>query len=244
MSKPKRSNSTLPKSTGFGVLKANVGIKTDAIEQVIVKQENKLLQNIGFAETMQGIQFSIASELINEASSKFVSYTSEIQELVLPNPEIGFKSSSYQIIESIEKVIALKSKVMGILSWGATIANIANHVVITFDVRLPDELLHTISQTLEQLIEMFDAALSNIPSISILGITLSPDQKQISETKSLISGTLAKIDKIKQEIAEGYEDWGAAEQSASERIMDDNTDFVSGEEILGWIERLEAGEDV
>ncbi len=242
MSKPKGNSSTLPKSSGFGAVRPKQEIIK--VEQVAVKQENKLSQNIGFAETMQGMQLAIASELINEASLKLNGYTLEIQELVLPNSEIGFTSSSHKIIESIEKLITIKSKVIAILSWGATIANIANHVVNTFDIRLPDELLDTISYALEHLIEMFDAALNDIPNISILGITLSPDQKQVSETKSLISRTLAKIDKIKQEIAEGYEDWGAAEQSASERLMDDNTDFVSGEEILDLIERLEAGEDV
>jgi hypothetical protein len=45
-------------------------------------------------------------------------------------------------------------------------------------------------------------------------------------------------------IAEGDEDWGAAEQSAYERLTDDRTNFVSGEELLDWIERLESGEDV
>jgi hypothetical protein len=242
MSKPKGNSSTLPKSSGFGAVRAKQEITK--VEQVVVKQENKLSQNIGFADTMQNIQLAIASELIEEASSKLNSYTLEIQELILPNSEVGFTSSSHKIIESIEKVIALKSKVMAILSWGATAANIANHLVNTFDVSLSDELLVSISLTLEHLIEMFDNALNSIPNISILGITLSPDQKQVSETKSLISGTLAKIDKIKQEIAEGYEDWGAAEQSAYERLTDDNTDFVSGEELLNWIERLEAGEDV
>jgi hypothetical protein len=241
MSKPKGNSLILPKSSGFGAVRAKQEITK--VEQVAVKQENKP-QNIGFTETMQGIQLSILSELINEGSSKLNGYTLEIQELVLPNSEISFTSSSYKIIESIEKVIALKSKVMAILSWGATVANIANHLVNTFDVSLSDELLVSISLTLEHLIEIFDNALNSIPNISILGITLSPDQKQVSETKSLISGTLAKIDKIKQEIAEGYEDWGAAEQSAYERLTDDNTDFVSGEEVMDWIEQLKAGADV
>jgi len=242
MSKPKGNSSTLPKSSGFGEVRPKQEIIK--VEQVAVKKENKLSQNIGFADTMQGVQLAIASELINEASSKLNGYTTEIQELVLPNSEIGFTSSSHKIIESIEKLITIKSNVMAILSWGATIANIANHVVNTFDVRLPDELLDTTTHALEHLIEMFDNALNSIPNISILGITLSPDQKQVSETKSLISGTLAKIDKIKQEIAEGYEDWGAAEQSAYERLTDDSTDFVSGAEVMDWIEQLKTGADV
>jgi len=242
MSKPKGNSSTLPKSSGFGEVRPKQEIIK--VEQVAVKKENKLSQNIGFADTMQGVQLAIASELINEASSKLNGYTTEIQELVLPNSEIGFTSSSHKIIESIEKLITIKSNVMAILSWGATIANIANHVVNTFDVRLPDDFLDLLAKGLEHLIEMFDNALNSIPNISILGITLSPDQKQVSETKSLISGTLAKIDKIKQDIAEGYEDWGAAEQSAYERLTDDSTDFVSGAEVMDWIEQLKTGADV
>ena len=45
-------------------------------------------------------------------------------------------------------------------------------------------------------------------------------------------------------IAEGDEDWGGAKQSAYERLMDDNNDFIPGEELLDWIKRLKAGEDV
>jgi hypothetical protein len=52
-----------------------------------------------------------------------------------------------------------------------------------------------------------------------------------------------RISNTKQDTNEDR-DWGGAEQSALERLMDDNTDFISGEEMIDWIDRLKAGEDV
>jgi hypothetical protein len=52
-----------------------------------------------------------------------------------------------------------------------------------------------------------------------------------------------RIDSNMQKITEEI-DWGDAEQSALERLMDDNSDFISGEEMIDWIDRLKAGEDV
>jgi len=45
-------------------------------------------------------------------------------------------------------------------------------------------------------------------------------------------------------IDEGDEDWGGAEQSAYERLMDNNNDFIPGEDLLDWIKRLKVSEDV
>ncbi len=109
---------------------------------------------------------------------------------------------------------------------------------------MPDELLNSINQALVSILSMIDKALIDIPNTSFFGVTLTLDQRQISETKSLISCTLAKIDKIKQEIVEGDSDWGAAERLALERLTDDNIDFTSGKEMFDWIEHFEAGEDV
>jgi len=57
---------------------------------------------------------------------------------------------------------------------------------------------------------------------------------------------LHNIDQIDSDVQEidDDEDWRAAEQSAFERLVDDRTDFISGVEMLDWIKRLEAGEDV
>lgn len=244
MSKPKRSTAILSKPSGFGVLKSNDDIKTDATEQVIIEQEHKLPQDITFTHAMQDIQISIAQQLTKEAFTKLNKCTEELLELGIQQLETISSYSSENIIEYVEKQIAAKVKLAEILSWGGFIANISNHLVTSLDVTSPDDFLDLLAKGLEHLIEMFDNALNSIPNISILGITLSPDQKQVSETKSLISGTLAKIDKIKQEIAEGYEDWGAAEQSAYERLTDDSTDFVSGAEVMDWIEQLKTGADV
>ncbi|AFY74334.1 hypothetical protein Syn7502_02335 [Synechococcus sp. PCC 7502] len=179
MSKPKRNSTTLSKPSGFGALKSTAIIKADTTEPKIVKQEIKLPQDITFGHAMQGIQMSIANELINESTEKFVKYTLELQELAIKISEKNHTtSSSHQIVEYIEALIIIKSKVMAILSWGGTIANLANHLVSSLDVQAPNELLNSVAQALEGLITMFDSVVSSIPNISILGITLFPDQRR------------------------------------------------------------------
>jgi hypothetical protein len=56
-----------------------------------------------------------------------------------------------------------------------------------------------------------------------LGITLAPDQKQVSETKAVISDVLSRIEKIKQENEEAKQNWGSVEQNAYDRPREGST---------------------
>ena len=81
-------------------------------------------------------------------------------------------------------------------------------------------------------------------SESILGITLASDQKQVSETKAVISDVLSRIDRIKHENEEAKKDWGAVEEKAYERLLEGSTKNVSAQEFLNWLSELEQGHDV
>jgi len=60
-----------------------------------------------------------------------------------------------------------------------------------------------------------------------LGITLAPDQKQVSETKPVISDVLSRIEKIKQESEEAKQNWGSVEQNAYDRLLEGSTKHLS-----------------
>jgi hypothetical protein len=238
MSKLKRNRPVTSKSISFRVT------RSDSVENKILSSRSSTnTDTIGSGELSVDIETII--EIITEATKRIKDYTSELQEFEFLSPTNISPTKSEMIAKEIESIIAIKAKRNSILSWGAVIADCVDKVVIRCDVLTPEELLDLMTLNLENLTEMFDKAINSSPSnISVMGLTLAPDQRQISEARSLISFTHSKIDKIRQEIAEGYIDWGKAEQSALERLMDDNTDFVSGEEMFDWIERLEAGEDV
>jgi hypothetical protein len=68
-------------------------------------------------------------------------------------------------------------------------------------------------------------------SESNFGITLAPDQKQVSETKAVISDVLSRIEKIKQEKEEAKQDWGSVEQNAYDRLREGSTKHLSEKEI-------------
>jgi hypothetical protein len=59
------------------------------------------------------------------------------------------------------------------------------------------------------------------------GITLAPDQKQVSETKAVISDVLSRLEKIKQENEEAKQDWGSVEQNAYDRLREGSTKNLS-----------------
>ena len=66
---------------------------------------------------------------------------------------------------------------------------------------------------------------------SNFGMTLAPNQKQVSETKAVISDVLSRIEKIKQENEEAKQDWGSVEQNAYDRLLEGSTKHLSEKEI-------------
>ncbi len=123
-------------------------------------------------------------------------------------------------------------------------ANITYCLVVNFDEQLSDEVMSDVQTYLSNVEHIFNSALTGIPSHSILGITLAPDQKQVSETKAIVSEVFSRIERIKQENKEANQDWGPVEQKAHERILEGSTRNVSGEEFLSWLSDLEQGRDV
>ena len=62
-------------------------------------------------------------------------------------------------------------------------------------------------------------------------MTFAPNQKQVSETKAVISDVLSRREKIKQENEEAKQDWGSVEQNAYDRLREGTTKNLSEKEI-------------
>jgi hypothetical protein len=201
-------------------------------------------QNVTFTAAMLHLQVEILGEIIDEGRKQIKQYISQIQAL---NPDIQQQvsfSNSIKIVEYINLLIHIKELVAGLLSWMSVLASICHYFIVNFEEHLTDDVISNIESFLIMIGSAFDTALTSIPSNSILGITLAPDQKQVSETKALIADILSSIEKIKQENEEASKDWGVVEQNASERILEGSNKNVSGGEFLSWLSELEQGNDV
>jgi hypothetical protein len=256
MSNPKKQNSSGSKSSAKGFSKDQ---KTTQQESSISELESTVLEtalptlsspenkaiSFTFEAAMLHLQVAALTEVINEGGIQIENLSSQLGEITsqLGTGQPTLLTKSNEILERINLVIEIKAKVAGILSWVSVIANIAHHVLISFGEQLP-ELLPAIETSLPAFATVLDMALNSMPSESILGITLAPDQKQVSETKAVISDVLSRIDKIKQENEEAKQDWGPVEEKAYERLLEGSTKNVSAQEFLNWLSELEQGYDV
>ena len=64
-------------------------------------------------------------------------------------------------------------------------------------------------------------------------------QQSADSLIAVTSDVFLSIEKIRQENEEANQDWGTVEQKAYERILEDSTGNVSGEEFLSWLSELE-----
>ncbi|MCL1472230.1 hypothetical protein [Argonema antarcticum] len=66
-------------------------------------------------------------------------------------------------------------------------------------------------------------------------------QQSADSVIAVRSDVFLSIENIKQENEEANQDWGAVEQKAYERILEDSSRNISGEEFLSWLSELEQG---
>lgn len=219
-------------------------VSVAAVSSVVSSSEKPSTNDVTFTAAMLRLQEATLEEVIGEGAKQIEHYVSQINELT---PQIGQQfsiSNSTNIIEYINLLISIKELVARLLSWMSVITSITHYLVLTFNEQLPDNLIVGIEECLTSISHTFDTALTSIPSVSILGITLAPDQKQVSETKATISDVFSRLNKIKQENEEVSQDWGAVEQNAYERILEGSNRNVSEKEFLDWLSELEQGNDV
>lgn len=257
MSNPKKPSSSGSKSSAKGFSKeAKTTQQESSISELestvwetalptVSSPENKAI-SFTFEAAMLHLQVAALTEVINEGGRQITIISSQIDEITskIGTEQSFFLTNSQEIINRINWVIEIKSKLIWILSWTSVIANVAHHLVVSLDEQIPEKLINNIETSLPTLASIFDAALNSMPSEPILGITLSPDQKQVSETKGVISDVLSRIDKIKQENEKAKQDWGPVEEKAYERLLEGSTKNVSAQKFLNWLSELEQGHDV
>jgi hypothetical protein len=253
MSNPKKTGLSVSKSSNkeFGNQSSEKEQKSSVSQpkSTVVEASSSALPPIHnttmaftFEAAMLHLQIAALTTVLAEASNQILKTLSEIEAI---NSQISLNGTillveSQEIINLIQLVIDLKSKVTSIISWMAVIANIAHHFITNLEEQLNEELTENIEIFLQEFGAALDAALNTIPHEPILGITVAPDLRQISESKSVIANLLSTIGKIKEENEEAKQDWGAVEQKAYERISEgSNQKNVPAEEILSWLSALE-----
>lgn len=200
--------------------------------------------NLTFSAAMLNLQIETLFEVIDEGKNQIQLYLSQMNELALEIEQQASPTNSEKIVEYIKLLIHEKELVAGLLAWMFVVVSVAQYAIITLDEQLPDELMNGIETLLTSIEDTLDLALTRLPSGSIFGISLAPDQKQISETKAMISDIHSRIEEIKQENEQAGEDGVTVEQNPYERILEGSSNNVSGEEFLSWLSDLDQECDV
>lgn len=238
--------STISKYNKISIASSEVNSKGFMRELSVSKQNSANSSQespISFA-TIPHLQVATLIEVLSEAGNQLRQHTSQIIELKSKINQENLLNNSTEIVEYISFLIHLKELSARSISWMSVVTNIAHYLVITFDEYIPDDSLNNIEKMINSFEKTFDTALTDMPSGSVLGITFAPDQKQVSESKAVISDILSRIEKIKQENEEAAQDWGPVEQEAYEAILEGSTKNVSGEEFFDWLSELERGGEV
>ncbi|MFE1745142.1 hypothetical protein [Coleofasciculus sp. H7-2] len=255
MSKHKKNSSSGSKSARQEFAKeptVSPQKQTDSAQESVISSTLPLLSalqegsiNVTFAAAMQEIQVETLSEVLQESFNKIEEYVSKVKKLYsqLSQQNNRFQSAG-KIINRINLLIDTKAAVAEILAWMSVVVNIVDYLVFELGEQLSNDTIRVFIRVLSSIIITIDMVLTGMPDKPAFGITLTPDQKQVSETKSRISDLLSRLEKINQENEEASKDWGRVEQNAYERILEGSTKNVSGEEFLSWLSDLEQGCDV
>jgi uncharacterized coiled-coil protein SlyX len=255
MSKHKKNSSSGSKSARQEFAKeptVSPQKQTDSAQKSVISSTLPLLSvlqegsiNVTFAAAMQEIQVETLGEVLDESFNKIEEYVSKVRNLYsqLSQQNNKFQSSG-KIINRINLLIDTKAAVAEFLAWMSVVVNIVEHLAFELEEHLNNDMIDVFIRVFSSTIITIDMILTGMPDKPAFGITLTPDQKQVSETKSRISDLLSRLEKIKHENEEASKDWGTVEQNAYERILEGSTKNVFGEEFLSWLSDLEQGRDV
>ena len=190
---------------------------------------------------------NIFSKVISHAIHEIDNYLDEIKK-ISEQINIGINlQDAENIVTYIEFLIRLKELILKFVSWGSVASNIANYFIEEHHSTLSEELdnfLPNLCGYLEIINDACDTFLTFCPKEPVLGISLAPDQKQISETKAMIAKTISRLQEIQDDNKIAEEDWGLAEQNAYTRMMETRHQNIPGEVFLDWLSELEQGKDV
>lgn len=201
--------------------------------------------NLSFIHVSRLVPVLVFAEVVRHAINQISTYHDGIIDLS-DKISVGINPRDAQgIIDYINLLINLKELILKLVSWAAVTASII-YCELEND-NAPGELIPHIPNILDYLAvtsKAMDSLLTMVPQEPVLGITLTPDQKQFSETKSMISKVTFRLEEIQRENREAEEDWGLVEQNAYERMLEGSDQNVPVEEFLDWLSELKQGKDV
>ena len=227
----------------------NTSISTieDVTQEIPILTKSKVGDGFTFTQVSHLLPLTIFTKVIIHAVHEIGNYSDEIKK-ISEQINIGINTQDAEnIVKYIESLVRLKELILKFVSWGSVIANIANYFIEEHHSTLSEEIddfLPNLCGCLLSTNDACDTFLIFCPKEPVLGISLGPDQKQISETKAMIAKTISRLQEIQDDNKIAEEDWGLAEQNAYTRMMETRHQNIPGEVLLDWLSELEQGKDV
>lgn len=219
----------------------------DVNQEVPILTKSKFGNGMTFTQVSHLLPFSIFTKVIIYAMHEIEHYLDEINS-ISDQINIGINTQDAEtIIKYIELLIRLKQLILKFVSWVSVISNITYYFLEEYNNNLLEEIDGLIPKLCHYLVDMnkaCDTFLTFVPQESVLGISLAPDQKQISDTKAMIAKLLLRLKEVQTDNKTAEEDWGLAEQNAYTRMMETRHQNIPGEVFLDWLSELEQGKDV
>lgn len=104
---------------------------------------------------------------------------------------------SKSFVNGVNALISMKAEATGMVSWISAIIEVAHELVSELGDYLPDEVIEFIDGILPYLEDILDIVPSALSEEPILGVSLVPDPRQISEAKGKIADVLNRVEKLK-----------------------------------------------
>jgi hypothetical protein len=219
----------------------------DVTQEVPILTKSKFGNGMTFTQISHLLPLSIFPKVISHAIHEIDNYLDEIKK-ISEQINIGINlQDAENIVKYIESLIRLKELILKFVSWGSVISNIVNYFIEEHHSTLSEELddfLPNLCGYLETTNDGCDTFLTFCPKEPVLGISLAPDQKQISETKAMIAKLLFRLKEVQTDNEIAGKDSGFAEQNAYTRMMENSHQNVPAEVFLDWLSELEQGKDV
>jgi hypothetical protein len=208
----------------------NTSISTlgDVTQEVPILTKSKVGGGLTFTQISHLLPLTIFTTVIIHAVHEIDNYSDEIKK-ISEQINIGINlQDAENIVKYIESLIRLKELILKFVSWGSVASNIANYFIEEHHSTLSEELddfFPNICGYLEIINDTCDTFLTFCSKEPVLGISLAPDQKQISETKAMIAKAISQLQEIQNGNKVAHKDLEFTSQNAYAQILEKGSSF-------------------
>lgn len=218
---------SIPKSSLEGNI-TSIYSTEDVTQEVPILTKSKFGNGMTFTQISHLLPLNIFSKVISHAIHEIDNYSDEIKK-ISEQINIGINlQGAENIVKYIESLIRLKELILKFVSWGSVISNIVNYFIEEHHSTLSEELdnfLPNLCGYLETTNDTCDTFLTFCPKEPVLGISLAPDQKQISETKAMIAKTISRLQEIQNGNKVAHKDLEFTSQNTYAQILEKGSSF-------------------